>query len=138
VWAQETTTTELPPIVLEGTTLAVPVAAPKKKTAGATAEGESQAESDANKGQGEAETSGSVEGVPADEVGSAVSVVTCAELKAQQIRHAADALRSLPGVEVSQQGTPNDLTVVRIRSAESNHTLGEPQPRCHLQRRYPG
>jgi vitamin B12 transporter len=119
--AQETT--ELPPIVVEGATLAAPPAQPKKKTAGSTAEEQSQAESSPNVGQGESQTSGSTEGVPADDVGSAVSVVTGAQLKAQQIRHAADALRSLPGVEVSQQGTPNNLTVVRIRGAESNHTL---------------
>ena len=66
---------------------------------------------------------GSVDGVPIDQVGSAVSVVTGTDLRNQQIRRAADSLQSLPGVSVSTQGTPNNLTVVRIRGAESNHTL---------------
>ena len=37
-------------------------------------------------------------GVPLDKIGSAVTVVTGEQLRAQQIRHAGDALRSLPGV----------------------------------------
>jgi vitamin B12 transporter len=122
-WAQQTT--ELPPIVVEGATLEAPPAKPKKKPAGTVSEAKSQTDTAAGTttGEGEADASGSAEGVPIDEVGSAVSVVTGEQLRAQQIRHAADALRSLPGVEVSQQGTPNNLTVVRIRGAESNHTL---------------
>lgn len=64
-----------------------------------------------------------VTGVPANKLGTAVSVVTAADLKARQVRTAADALRSLPGVSVSQQGGPQNLTVVRIRGAESNQTL---------------
>jgi vitamin B12 transporter len=120
VMAQESSTTELPPVVVEGATLAVPTV-PKKQTSGATTELQGQTEAGLQKGQGKAETS--AEGVPEDEVGSAVSVVTGEQLRAQQIRHSADALRSLPGVEVSQQGTANNLTVVRIRGAESNHTL---------------
>ena len=62
-------------------------------------------------------------GIAADKVGTSVSVVTSADLKNQQIRNAADALRSLPGVSVSASGTPGNLTVVRIRGAESQHTL---------------
>ena len=62
-------------------------------------------------------------GIPLAHVGSAVSVVTAADLERQQIEYAHDALRSLPGVSVSQQGAPGNLTVVRIRGAESRHTL---------------
>lgn len=62
-------------------------------------------------------------GVPLSEIGSAVSVVTGEELRARQIRHAADALRSLPGVTVTQTSSPASVTEVRIRGAESNHTL---------------
>jgi len=50
-------------------------------------------------------------------------VVTGQDLERQQVNNAHDALRSLPGVSVSQQGTPGSLTVVRIRGAESRHTL---------------
>ena len=69
------------------------------------------------------ETSGAVAGIPLEKVGSSVSVVTAEQLKSQQVRTAADALRSLPGVSVSQQGGPQGVTVVRLRGAESNHTL---------------
>ncbi len=64
-----------------------------------------------------------VDGLALDRVGSSVSVVTREQLERQQIRHAADALRSLPGVSVSQQGTPGNVTNIRIRGAESKHTL---------------
>ncbi len=64
-----------------------------------------------------------VAGIPAEKVGSSVSVVTAEQLKNQQVRTAAEALRSLPGVSVSQQGGSQNLTVVRLRGAESNHTL---------------
>ncbi len=114
--------TELPPIVVEGATLEAPPAKPKKKKA-ANGSGESEGQSAAATGEGEGQTGAAVAGVPLDQVGSAVSVVTGKDLRDQQIRHAADALQSLPGVSVSGQGTPNNLTVVRIRGAESNHTL---------------
>lgn len=73
-------------------------------------------------GAGAFESNG-VTGIPADKLGTSVSVVTGAELKARQVRTAADALRSLPGVSVSQQGGAQNQTVVRLRGAESNHTL---------------
>ena len=56
-------------------------------------------------------------------VGSAVTVVTGEQIRAQQIRHAAEALRSLPGVNVSRGGGFAAQTQVRIRGAEANHTL---------------
>ena len=62
-------------------------------------------------------------GVPARAIGNAVTVVTGEELRAQQIRHAADALRSLPGVSVSRSGGFGSVAQVRIRGAEGNHTL---------------
>ena len=66
---------------------------------------------------------GSVAGVPAYTIGNAMSVVTGEELRAQQVRHAAEALRSLPGVAVSRSGGVGNLTQVRIRGAEGNQTL---------------
>ena len=62
-------------------------------------------------------------GVATDKIGTAVSVVTRQDLERQQIRDAADALRSLPGVEVSRTGSISGKTQVRIRGAEGNHTL---------------
>jgi vitamin B12 transporter len=62
-------------------------------------------------------------GTPLYKVGTAVTVVTGAELRAQQVRHAADALRSLPGVSVGRTGSFAGLTDVRIRGSEANHVL---------------
>jgi vitamin B12 transporter len=62
-------------------------------------------------------------GVPLDKIGSAVTVVTGEQLRAQQLRHAGDALRSLPGVAVNRSGGYGSKTQVRIRGAEGNHTL---------------
>ena len=62
-------------------------------------------------------------GVAREKIGSAVTIVTGEDLRAQQVRHVADALRSLPGVSVGRSGGPGSLTQVRIRGAEANHTL---------------
>ena len=62
-------------------------------------------------------------GIPREQIGTAVTVITGEELRAQQVRYVADALRSLPGVSVSRSGGPGNLTQVRIRGAEANHTL---------------
>ncbi len=62
-------------------------------------------------------------GVPLDELGTSVSVVTGEQLRAQQTRYVADALRSLPGVEVSRTGGVGNLTQVRIRGFDAQHTL---------------
>lgn len=115
---------ELPPVVVEGATLEAPNKSKNRSSSGAaTSPAPSAATAGASTGSGTAETSGIENGIPASQVGSAVTVVTGAQLRAQQIRHAGDALQSLPGVSVSRQGTANNLTVVRIRGAESNHSL---------------
>ena len=94
-----------------------PAFEPEAAQAAAPTAGNSASSSNAS-GNGE-----SVSGLPIEKVGSSVSVVTATDIKAQQISNPSDALRSLPGVEVSQQGTAAGITVVRIRGAESNHTL---------------
>jgi vitamin B12 transporter len=78
-------------------------------------------EADATPGQ--PGTDNNVAGVTVRKLGTPVSVVTGAQLKAQQIRNAADALRGLPGVTVDSSGGPGQLTQVRIRGAEANQTL---------------
>ena len=110
--AQET---RLPGIVVEGATLsrppvraASPVATPQAASAQA-AEAPATEDGDA--------------GVPLSEVGSSVTVVTGAQLRDRQVRTAAEALQSLPGVHVSRNSTPASVTEVRIRGAENNHTL---------------
>ena len=128
---------ELPPIVVEGATLAKPSAAKKSgSTAGqvsppATSASASATENGSASGTGgvtgkvEVTTGGGepITGVPINQLGASITVVTRKELQEQQIRYAADALRSLPGVEVSQSGGRGNLTQVRIRGAEANQTL---------------
>jgi vitamin B12 transporter len=116
----------LPPIVVQGATLEAPqrpVASAPVQSPGpapaATGEGPDAAQA---AGQGAASES-SIAGVPDYTVGNAVTVVTGEELRAQQVRHAGEALRSLPGVSVSRSGGFGNLTQVRIRGAEGNHTL---------------
>lgn len=60
---------------------------------------------------------------PSREVGSAVTVITREELEQRQIRFVSDALRSVPGVNVNTTGAVGNLTQVRIRGSEANHTL---------------
>ncbi len=55
--------------------------------------------------------------------GSAVSILTGAELEQRQIRLVSDALRAVPGIAVSRQGPVGTATQVRIRGAEANHTV---------------
>jgi vitamin B12 transporter len=65
----------------------------------------------------------SAPGIATDKVGSSVSVVTAVDIERQQLRHVSDALRSLPGVAVTQTGSTGSLVEVRLRGAEANHTL---------------
>ncbi len=64
-----------------------------------------------------------VGGYPAETIGSAVTVVTSADLANSQVSNAAEALRSLPGLAVNHAGSGAGQTQVRIRGAEANHTL---------------
>jgi vitamin B12 transporter len=105
--------TQLPGIYVQGATLEA-----RRPSSGTGAAGNA-AWTDGDK-QG---SSSDAEGVPLEQIGSAVTVITGAQLQAQQARHAADALRSLPGVAVSRTGSPASTTQVRIRGAEGNHTL---------------
>ncbi|XSG82841.1 MAG: TonB-dependent receptor plug domain-containing protein [Methyloligella sp. ZOD6] len=118
----------LPPIVVEGATLdeslqkttREPAAAARSAPRTATT---SEPVEDVQAGavEGNVVTPGEARRLPT--TGSAVSVVTSEDLEQEQIRHAAEALRSLPGVEVSRSGSFGGLTQVRIRGAEANHTL---------------
>lgn len=100
----------LPGLNVQGATLAKPSAQPQ---AAATTDAPAAPVTSAD----------TTDGVAYEKIGTSVSVVTRADIERQQIRNAADALRSLPGVSVSQSGTSGNLTVVRIRGAESRHTL---------------
>ncbi|MGD9667978.1 MAG: TonB-dependent receptor [Hyphomicrobiaceae bacterium] len=144
---------QLPPVVVEGGTLVQPKVMPSPKkpaveeaAGGAqkskkskTAKKKPQSAEDAIAGQppvapasadvgevtgaGAGPNAGVERGVLADTLGTAVSVVTREEIQASQSRAGADVLRGLPGVSVSQQGGVGNVAVVRMRGAESNHTL---------------
>jgi vitamin B12 transporter len=58
-----------------------------------------------------------------DTLGTAVSVFERAQIDARQTRFALDILRETPGVAISRTGTIGGVTQVRLRGAESNHTL---------------
>jgi vitamin B12 transporter len=108
--------TELPPIVVQGATLAPPPPRPPQAPAqqtipSAPAATEVPASSE------------SVGGAPLYTIGNAISIVTGEQLREQQVRNGAEALRGLPGVEVSRSGGLGNFTQVRIRGAEGNHTL---------------
>ena len=126
----------LPGILVEGATLEAPPPRPAKPAAssGASAAPATQAVVAPQPNQGEsvavdpdadtlAEADADATGIPATQLGTAVTVVTGVDLRRQQVRHAADALRSLPGVSVNRTGAPAGLTQVRIRGADANHTL---------------
>ncbi len=61
-------------------------------------------------------------GMPATQIGSAVTVVTSKEIQQQQARTSGDVLRALPGVNVSNYGTPGTFTQVRIRGNDGRDT----------------
>jgi vitamin B12 transporter len=124
--ASAQTPTILPGIVVEGATLSKP----QSRSAAPAASGATQADgSEAAESAGQQTASGDgsdsavVTGHSTATIGSAVTVVTGQQLADQQIRHAADALRSLPGVSVNRAGSVAGQTQVRIRGAEGNHTL---------------
>jgi vitamin B12 transporter len=59
----------------------------------------------------------------ASRVGAAATLITGEELREKGFTTVADALRTVPGLAVSQSGGRGSFTQVRIRGAESNHLL---------------
>ena len=60
---------------------------------------------------------------PLSEVGSSISVVTGEDLERNQQSFVLDALESLPGVSISQNGSFGGTAFVSIRGAGSNNTV---------------
>ena len=52
---------------------------------------------------------------------SSVTVITAADIEAQQARTLPDILQSVPGLNVVQTGGPGGLTSVFMRGTNSNH-----------------
>src|SRR6185503_7127396 len=62
-------------------------------------------------------------GIRADLLGSSATVLEPIDLELRQTEIVSDVLRDVPGVAVSRSGPVGQFTQVRIRGAESNHTL---------------
>lgn len=60
---------------------------------------------------------------PAREVGSAVTVLDGSDIDRRRITLGSELLREVPGLAVNRSGQVGNLTQVRIRGAEGNHTL---------------
>ncbi len=60
---------------------------------------------------------------PAREVGSAVSVLDAADLQRRRGTLGSELLREVPGLAVNRSGQVGNITQIRIRGAEGNHTL---------------
>ncbi|HWK36303.1 TonB-dependent receptor plug domain-containing protein [Sphingomonas sp.] len=60
---------------------------------------------------------------PADQTGQAVTVITRDQIEQRQTVAIADLLATTPGVQVTRNGGIGTVTSVRIRGAESEHTL---------------
>ncbi len=62
-------------------------------------------------------------GIRSDLLGSSATVLQPVDLEERQIVIVSDVLRDVPGIAVSRTGPVGQFTQVRIRGAESNHTL---------------
>lgn len=129
----------LPPVIVEGATLAKPVAKAKPRVsapapvAAPPQAAPPQAAAPAASAAApvvslpadisDQPAAGEMRGFAIDTLGTSVGVVGGAEIEAQQTRYTADVLRSLPGVQVNRGGGPGGVTDVRIRGGEANHTL---------------
>jgi len=60
---------------------------------------------------------------PENEVGSAITVITAQDISDKKINNVADALRTVPGLDVVRAGGAGQQTSVFMRGANSNHTL---------------
>ncbi|MBK5910711.1 hypothetical protein CCR85_04290 [Rhodothalassium salexigens] len=61
--------------------------------------------------------------MPLDQIGRAVSVLTEEQIELRQQRFVSDALRVLPGVQITQTGAVGSTTSVSLRGLPSNQTL---------------
>lgn len=66
---------------------------------------------------------GAMTPAPASELGYSLSVLSEQDIVQRQNPVVSDMLRSVPSVSVSRSGGPGQLTQIRMRGAEGNHTL---------------
>jgi vitamin B12 transporter len=60
---------------------------------------------------------------PIAEIGTTVSVIDSEQIDSQKIEHVGTALEQVPGVQVTQSGSPGSVTDVSIRGATPSQTL---------------
>jgi len=60
---------------------------------------------------------------PIGEIGTTITVVEAPQIQEQKIERVADVLREVPGVQVTQSGSPGSVTDVSIRGATPSQTL---------------
>jgi vitamin B12 transporter len=60
--------------------------------------------------------------IPEEQSPASVSVVAAEEIEHRQVQRVADALRQVPGINVTQTGAPGQLTSVFTRGLRSEHT----------------
>ena len=60
---------------------------------------------------------------PISEIGTTITVVEDPQIQEQKIQQVADVLRQVPGVQVTQSGSPGAVTDVSIRGATPSQTL---------------
>ena len=61
--------------------------------------------------------------IPLSRVSSSITVISGAELQAQQVTTVTEALRHVPGLTIAQSGGPGSLTAIFPRGGESDYTL---------------
>jgi vitamin B12 transporter len=61
--------------------------------------------------------------VSLDKLAASVSVLTEEDIQAAGATQLTDLLRGMPGVSLSQSGSPGSLTELRLRGSETNHLL---------------
>src|ERR1700675_2174980 len=60
---------------------------------------------------------------PIGEIGTTITVVEAPQIQEQKIDRVGDVLREVPGVQVTQSGSPGSVTDVSIRGATPSQTL---------------
>ncbi|MGC2276413.1 MAG: TonB-dependent receptor plug domain-containing protein, partial [Candidatus Binatus sp.] len=60
---------------------------------------------------------------PISEIGTTITVVEDPQIQEQKIQQVANVLRQVPGVQVTQSGSPGAVTDVSIRGATPSQTL---------------
>ncbi|MHB8382516.1 MAG: TonB-dependent receptor, partial [Candidatus Binataceae bacterium] len=60
---------------------------------------------------------------PASEIGTTVSVIDSGQIDSQKIQHVGTALEQVPGVQITQDGSPGTETDVSIRGSTAAQTL---------------